>query len=315
MPLYHPQIVPHTPIAALGEGPVWLPDERQLCWLDIEGCRLFRLTFGDDTVPVCNHLELPNKVGCFVPTTTRGQFLLATQNGITVFQLPRDDNASQTKMLPLRVLTHPESDKADNRYNDGKCSPDGRFWFGSLSMVRKQNNASLYALERCGSDETFTARTVISGATNSNGLGWSPDCSTFYWIDTPTRQVAAFDYNAINGTLSNKRIAVQFPADESFGRPDGMTVDSEGMIWVAHWLGGRVTRWNPMTSELIMTIPLPVARVTSLTFGGNDLRTLYVTTARKGMTSEEIANEKNQCGCLFEIETEIQGLPVNRIVV
>ena len=319
----NPQVVPHTPVAALAEGPVWLPEERQLYWLDIEGCRLFRLNFPVAASPFCETFVLPNKVGCLAPTMLTGHLLLATQEGVWEIGLPPPDPAAGPRTLfqsPAtnqgtgpRFLADPEAGRPENRYNDGKCSPEGRFWFGSLNMVRQQGQAALYMLEEQeNGNAPSVVRCVLAGATNSNGLGWSPDGGTFYWIDTPTRRVAAFDYEAAAGTLANQRVAVQFPEDASFGRPDGMTVDAEGMLWVAHWLGGRVTRWNPADGELLTTIKLPVARVTSLTFGGPNLDRLYITTARQGMREEEIDTEDGLCGCLFEVVPGVRGLPVHR---
>ena len=285
--------------ALLGEGPLWLPEEERLYWLDIEGRKLHRfdpVTDRDET------FGLPNKVGCVVPCQS-DRFLMAAQHGIEEFRIDGD------RIVPIAVKAHPEADKPGNRYNDGKCSPEGRLWFGSLNMEHRTGAAALYVLD--GTD----CRTALTGATNSNGLGWSPDGRTFYWIDTPTRRIEAFDYEPEQGTLSNRRTVVIFPQDEAdrteWGRPDGMTVDAEGMIWVAHWLGSRVTRWNPIDGKMLEEIRLPVSRVTSATFGGSDLATLFITTASKDMMPEEKVRQPD-AGGLFAVKPGVTGLPPAR---
>lgn len=281
--------------ALLAEGPVWIPEQKRLYWLDIESKFLHRL---DPETQIDERFELSNKVGCFVPCEN-DKLLLASQSGIEEICLKN----GQVEIL--RTLAHPEANKPSNRYNDGKCSPEGRFWFGSLNMEKQTGQASLYVLDDQG------CRTVLTGATNSNGLGWSPDGTTFYWIDTPTRRIEAFDYNMKTGNLSNRRIAFVFPEDLSVGKPDGMTVDADGMVWIAHWMGGRVSRWNPTNGEILDEIRLPVSRVSCPTFGGSDLKTLFITTASKEMTPKERQAEP-YAGCLFAVKTKIGGLPVSK---
>lgn len=286
--------------ALLGEGPVWLPEEQRLYWLDIDGRRLHRFdpVSGDD-----ESFILSGEPGCLVPTNT-GTFLLALESGI------EEIRPEQGELKTLRTLAHPEHDLTGNRYNDGKCSPEGRFWFGSLNRQRQTGRASLYVLDDRG------CRQALAGATNSNGLGWSPDGTILYWIDTPTRRVDAFDYDSRQGALSNRRTVLFFPdlsteEGRAMGRPDGMTVDAEGMLWIAHWLGGRITRWDPGESRILETVHLPVARVTSLTFGGPDLDTLYITTAGKDLAPEEQA-AGSEAGNLFSYRPKTPGLPVAR---
>lgn len=295
--------------ALLGEGPVWLSRERRLFWLDIEGRRLHRFdpaSGRNETFP------LPDLVGCLAPVSSKTgetRLLLAGQSGV------EEVRVAENSLESLRTLAHPERDKPRNRYNDGKCSPEGRFWFGSLNMYHETGRASLYRLDATG------CRTMLTEATNSNGLGWSPDGKTFYWIDTPTRRVDAFDYDPATGDLSGRRTVIRFPEEGTpnpeggrseviWGRPDGMTVDAEGMLWIAHWLGGRVTRWNPNSGGLLETVWLPVSRVTSATFGGEDLETLFITTASKDMTPEEKEREP-EAGNLFAVRPGAGGLPAD----
>lgn len=280
--------------AQLGEGPVWLPNESRLYWLDIQEQFLHRLAPSSGSV---ESLRLPAVVGNFVPTE-HGTVLLASTDGV----LEAKFNGLELQIL--RKLCHPEHDKPNNRYNDGKCSPEGRYWFGSLNHHREPGAASLYVFD--GNE----CRSVISDATNSNGLGWSPCGTMFYWIDTPTRRIEAFRYDPENGTIDQRETVVQFPPDPGWGRPDGMTVDAEGMIWVAHWAGGRITRWDPRVGQLLESVFLPVQRVSSLTFGGIGLTQLFVTTAQTGM-SEKDKEKEPLAGYLFVINSSTEGLPAN----
>ncbi len=306
--------------ALLGEGPVWLPRRQRLLWLDIDSLLLHSY---DPEANTDETFSLPGPVGCVVPVyyetaLPESQLLLAGPNGIEQVLLKETGGLESQ-----HIWTHPEADNPNNRYNDGKCSPEGRFWFGSYNNLREPHQASLYVLDSGG------CRVMISGATNSNGLAWSPGGETFYWIDTPTRCVSAFDYDKETGDISrpkaNRRIVIRFPEENSpnpegspegaaWGRPDGMTIDAEGMLWIAHWHGSRVTRWNPHTGELLDTVWLPVSRVTSVAFGGKELDTLFITTASKGMTPEEKEREPD-AGGLFVVQPSVKGLPPDRFVL
>jgi sugar lactone lactonase YvrE len=154
-----------------------------------------------------------------------------------------------------------------------------------------------------------SVRRVLGGVTTSNGLDWSPDGSTLYYIDTPTLEVAAFDYDAAAGTIDDRRVVIRFPQDA--GRPDGMTVDGEGMLWIAHWEGGRVSRWNPRTGTLLDQVPVPALNVTSCTFGGPGLDRLYITTARVGLDAAQLQAQPH-AGGVFAVEPGVGGFPANQ---
>ncbi|MGL6196985.1 MAG: SMP-30/gluconolactonase/LRE family protein [Thermoguttaceae bacterium] len=304
--------------AVLGEGPFWHPTEKRLYWLDIEGMLLHRFD------PVRLHDEifpLGRRVGCVVPVekadtdNSISRLLIAAYDGIHEIEIPAPQTYPNTletgKILSERLITHPESPNPDNRYNDGKCSPEGRFWFGSMSLIKKKENAALYVLEEDDSDANcFQARKVVAPATTSNGLGWSLDGKTMYWADTPTLKVFAFDYDRLTGDITNRRVAVEFPTIPNFGRPDGLTVDSEGMLWIGHWMGNAISRWNPNTGEMLEKYPTPVHRTTSMTFGGENLDTLFITTAQFGRTDDE-AQKEPHAGSLFVCNPNVRGLPVN----
>lgn len=292
--------------ARLGEGPWWSSGEEKLYWLDIDAHLLHRF---DPLNESGETFDLGSKVGCTAPVAVSRpgevRILSAGQSGIEEIVLPIEKGDG--KIISRKLLVHPESGLVGNRYNDGKCSPEGRFWFGSLNMQKEPEKASLYRLEPDG----IRYERILGNLTNSNGLGWSPDGSIFYHIDTPSLCVKAYDYDLENGKISAPRVVVRFSREPGFGRPDGMCVDHEGMIWVAHYAGARVTRWNPLEKKLVQTITVPALRVTSVTFGGEKLERLFITTARSGMDESE-SEQFPHAGGLFTFEPGVSGLPVGR---
>lgn len=274
--------------AALGEGPVWHVAGQRLYWVDITAGLVHRYdprTQTDVAYPVGQMVSA-------VAVRRSGGLILATQAGLGAFDPERQQ---------FDLFVAPERDLPDNRFNDGKCDPQGRFWAGTMSMVRHRGAASLYCL-----DTDRTIRRVFGDVTTSNGLDWSPDQRTMYYIDTPTLQVVAFDYQADSGELGNRRVIITFPP--GIGRPDGMTIDAEGRLWIAHWDGGRVSRWNPDDGQMLLEIPLPAAHVTSCTFGGSNLDCLYITTARQGLTDDQLRDQPH-AGGLFAVSPGVSGLP------
>jgi sugar lactone lactonase YvrE len=147
---------------------------------------------------------------------------------------------------------------------------------------------------------------ILSDITVSNGMTWSPAHETFYYIDTPTREVRAFDYDLDTGAIANPRVAVYVP--EGLGWPDGMTSDMQGNLWVAMWGGAKVTRWNPNTGELLEQIPIPALNVSSCVFGGRNMNELYLTSARKGL-DEAALKQYPLTGGVFRLETKVEGMP------
>ncbi|MFW6170190.1 MAG: SMP-30/gluconolactonase/LRE family protein [Planctomycetota bacterium] len=277
--------------AELGEGPVW--DSRLEClfWVDIESGKLHAHEPRGEADRVW---DVGCKVGAAVPREAGGM-VLATAHGFELFDL------ETSRKTPV---ADPESDLPDNRFNDGKCDSEGRFWAGTMSMARQREAASLYVLQT-----DHVVKKVFGGVTTSNGLDWSPDQASMYYIDTPTMKVRKFDFDGISGTIANEHVVVRFP--DGVGRPDGMTVDAEGMLWIAHWDGGRVSRWDPRTGKLLDTVLLPVDRVTSCAFGGSDLKTLFITTARHGL-DEHALLEQAHAGSVFAVRPGVGGRIANR---
>ncbi|MDP1926215.1 MAG: SMP-30/gluconolactonase/LRE family protein, partial [Thiobacillus sp.] len=184
-------------------------------------------------------------------------------------------------------------------FNDGKCDPVGRFLAGTMDMNEKDASGSLYSF-----DGKRVTR-LLDGIRISNGLAWSVDHKTFYYIDTPTREVKAFDYDAATGQIANPRLAFYVP--ESLGWPDGMTSDMDGNLWVAIWGGAQITKWNPNTGELLGQIPVPALHTSSCVFGGKDMNELYITSARKGMSAEDL-KKYPLSGGLFKVVTNVVGM-------
>lgn len=247
----------------LGESPLWDAASGTIFWVDILQGEIHALE-------VLAHRYRSWKTGQLIGAIalgTSGRLVGAGQQGF--FYIDRSDGR-------LDFIAHPEAHLPANRFNDGKCDPAGRFWAGTMSTAGVPGAGSLYALEPRG-----TVSLKIQGVSVSNGLAWSPDGSLFYYIDTPTRVVVAYDFDADSGAIRNKRVVVRIP--EEMGKPDGMTIDEEGMLWIALWGGGTVTRWHPATGKLLHHFSLPVTQVSSCTFGGTHLDDLYVTTARVGL--------------------------------
>jgi sugar lactone lactonase YvrE len=271
-------VTPHC--CLLGEGPVWDSGTKTICWVDILNGKIHQFSLIENKFYSLNVGEL---VGA-IAITSNGDFIAALKCGLAFVD---------RKTGGIIPISNPEMHLPENRFNDGKCDPSGRFWVGSMSLTEKLGAGSLYTIEK-----NLEYSVKIKDVTISNGLAWSPDHTTFYYIDTPTYQVAAYDYNEETGNITNKRIAISVPEKE--GYPDGMTIDNEGMLWIAHWDGWQVTRWDPNSGRKLLSIPLPVARITSCTFGGNDLKDLYITSASIGLT-EKLHNEQRLAGSLFVI--------------
>ena len=275
--------------AELGEGPVWHAAAGTLYWVDLFAGIVHHY---QPATGLAGRVDVGELVGCVVPRE-RGGLLAATTSGI--YHL---DPVSGTRTRVSDI----EADRPETHFNDGKVDPAGRFWFGSIAIDRTTDTlGDLYSLEP---DLTVTRR--MSGIDNTNGMDWSPDGRTMYYIDSLTRQVTAFDYDAAGGNIANPRPAVTLPEDS--GVPDGMTVALDGTLWVAHWGGGRVTRWHPTTGALIQTIPVPANLTTSCAFAGPALDVLYITTARYQESGPALAAQPH-AGGVFRIRTDTRGRP------
>ena len=273
--------------AILGEGPVWCARRNRLFWVDILG----------QTINAFNPETLENQVfkvgqdvGAIVPRGSGG-FILAVRDGFAHFE-------SETGDFNLII----RQKRAGFRFNDGKCDPAGRFWAGTIADESKKATGSLYCL-----DTDLSIHNMIPEVRISNGLVWSLDLKKFYYIDTPTHQVVVYDYDMETGAIDNCQVAIKI--DARMGMPDGMTIDEEGMVYIALWNGGAVARFDPNSGILLDKFSVPHARlVTSCTIGGADLDELYITTARAGLTEEDLEKQKF-AGSLFKRKIDVRGVP------
>ena len=264
----------------LGEGPLWDAREKRICWVDIlKG----EIQYFHPENKRQGTFNVHRMVGA-IALKKSGGFIAAVKGGFASVDI--DSNAFQ-------LISEVETQLPGNRFNDGKCDPAGRFWAGTMSLSDIPHAGSLYTLEK---DYTITKK--IAGVSCSNGMAWSMDHKTFYYIDSPTRQVVAYTYDAATGNITDPKIVVHIPDGE--GYPDGMTIDSDGMLWIALWDGWKVARYNPDSGKEIYRIDMPVSRPTSCVFGGDTLSDLYITSARDGLSERDI-REQPLAGCLFVV--------------
>jgi sugar lactone lactonase YvrE len=281
----------------LGESPMWHPREQALYWCDIPGKRLNRW---DPARSDLSHWDFDCEPASLAPRLD-GTLLLAMRNGLWRFD---------PKTGERRLLATPPYDPTRERFNDGKCDPKGRFWVGTIYEPREPALAALYCF-----DEGRLERKA-DGITTSNGLAWSPNGRTMYWSDTKAHTVYAFDVDPADGTLSRQRVFASFAMKQPGqdlatygGRPDGAAVDAEGCYWVAMFEGQRLLRLSP-EGEIVRELHLPVRCPTMPCFGGADLKTLYITTARENRPAAELA-EQPWAGCVLSLRVDVAGLPVN----
>ena len=271
----------------LGEGPSWDAATQRLLWVDIPAGAVHRLDprSGED-----ERFDVGQPVGAAVPAAD-GRIALAVSDGFAMLD---------TATGAIERIADVEADQPDTMMNDGKCDPAGRFWAGTKDAAGSRPVGALY---RLGIDRSPTR--ILTGVAISNGLGWSPDGSTMYYIDSPTHRIDAFAFDAASGDASDRRTFLELP--EELGLPDGMTVDEEGFLWVAFWDGAAIRRFDPK-GRMHTEVALPVRRVTSCAFGGPDLSELFVTSARDGLSDPELA-EQPLAGGVFRIEPGVRGLP------
>ena len=270
------------PCCRHGEGPVWDARTGRLLWVDMLDGDVLTLSPGVPE-PARHHLD---KVAAVVRPRAAGGFLVAVERGF-VFT---DDELRETRRLPA-VWDDPSS-----RMNEGGCDPQGRFYCGSMAYDAHPGAGTVYRL-----DPDLAVHTVLEDVTISNGMVWSLDGALVYYIDTPTQRIDVFDADPATGGLTGRRPFVQI--DEADGSPDGMTIDAEGGLWVALWGGGEVRRYGS-GGTLDARIPLPASRVTACTFGGPDLRDLYITTSRLEISP----GSEPAAGALFRATPGVAGL-------
>jgi sugar lactone lactonase YvrE len=270
--------------AVLGEGPMWVAREAALFWVDIKGRKIFR----QDSRGEVTEWPTPVRVGSLAPRKSGG-FIGGTEDGIAAL-----DPATGR----FDILFNPEEELPGNRFNDGKLDRQGRFWAGTMDDAERADSGTLYRI-----DADLSWRAVDRNYRVTNGPAFSPDGKLMYHNDSARQRTYVFALGP-DGTPSDRKVFLQF--NEGDGFPDGMTVDSEGCLWIAFWDGWCVRRYSP-SGEWLETVKVPVARPTSCAFGGLDLDRLYITSASVGLDEQAIAMQPN-AGGLFMITPGVRGL-------
>ena len=270
--------------ATLGEGPVWVTRERALYWVDINGRKIFRCT-GDGNV---TSWATPMKVGSIWPRT-RGGFVAGTEEGLAVDDQPFDR---------FNVFANPETPLPENRFNDGKTDRRGRFWAGTMDNRERAVSGTLYRV-----DPDLALTKIDEGYRVTNGPAFSPDGRAMYHNDSARQVTYVFDLDDA-GNAANRREFLRFGEGE--GYPDGMTVDAEGCLWIAFWDGWCVRRFSPQGDRL-SELSMPIGRPTSCAFGGDELKTLFITSARRDLQGTEL-DRQPLAGGLFAADVGIEGI-------
>ncbi|MFL0792146.1 MAG: SMP-30/gluconolactonase/LRE family protein [Prochlorococcus sp.] len=256
----------------LGEGPIWWSEEQCLLWVDIEASRI---GLYQPEKKSNRWINIGRHVGCVTPMQS-GKLLLACRDGFHRLDIDTEK---------LDLIDDPERTIRGNRFNDGKCDPWGRFLAGSMSYQFTEGAGTLWCL-----DSSLKAYPILKHLGISNGLAWNLERSCFYFIDSITRKVEVFELDSKGSIVKSLGACIEIPKEwESL--PDGMTIDDEGMLWIALFAGGSVMRWDPSNGELIGKVDVPCKQVTSCAFGGRKLNQLFITTARRELSVEECRNQ------------------------
>ncbi len=277
----------------LGEGPIWHTERGSIFWVDILEKKLFEFS---PTTQKLQTYSLPERVGTVV-IESKNAVIVALQGGLARLHLDTER---------LDWLVDLEKNTPTNRPNDGKCDPQGRLWQGTMDLACKTGAGTLYCI-----DSDLVPKPTLTNLSISNGMAWSLDGQRFYFIDSPTFQINCYLFDGQTGNIVFEKIAITIP--QEMGLPDGMTIDAEGMLWVAHWGGFAVRRWSPETGQLLETIEVPAPQVTSCAFGGENLDQLFITTARVGMSEADL-EKYPESGRLFVIKIMVKGVESFRFV-
>ncbi len=278
--------------ANLGECPRWDEESQLLYWVDINAYELHRF---DPKTGNDEYLTFGEEIGCFSLRKDKG-FVLAMRSGFYFL------DGWNTE---LRAITDPESHLEKNRFNDGRCDAEGRFIAGSYYPPKDYDGANLWSL---GAD--LKVQHLVDGLLTSNGAAFSPDNKTFYLSDTPKHAIYQYDYDIHTGKISHGRTFHQFPMGQ--GRPDGASVDVEGYYWTALYEGSRIVRLSP-EGNIVEEIPVPAKCPTMVAFGGDDMKTLFITSV--GNRSEDELEEYPDSGSIFRVDVDVPGLKEHRFAL
>lgn len=273
----------------LGEGPVWDPRRERLLHVDILRNAVITL---DPTTGKTTRFDAGGEVSAVIPRQSTGVLLTIGHEVVAL-----DANGDR------ETLAIVEDAQPANRFNDCRCDPQGRLWAGTMNKDRTPGTAALY---RMAAGEPMEA--VIAPTTLSNGIGWNPDGDQMYFIDSTEQRIDVFDFDSSTATISQRRAFACVPPED--GLPDGLAVDANGGVWVCLFGGGQIRRYD-QNGSLATVVRLPVTNPTCPAFGGPDLRTLYITSARHRLSQAQLANEP-AAGAVLALEPGVAGLPATR---
>ena len=283
----------HKIDALLGEGAFWNYKTQELYWVDIVGNKFHIYNPEKKTNRT---FEMPSMIGTVVPID-KDFALVALSNNVYKLNL-------NTKSLT--PFTNVKLTKDENRFNDGKCDPNGNLWVGTINLDNPKK-CKLYKINSKGE-----SKKMIDSITNSNGIVWTKDAKTMFYIDSPSKQIQAYDFDSTTSSISNMRVLVE--VEDDFGILDGMAIDENDNLWVGLWDGFAVANFNSKTGELIRKINVPAKNVTSCAFGGENLDILYITTSSLGMSEEE-QYKYPDAGSLFKVKPGVKGVKTTHFKV
>ena len=270
----------------LGECPLWDYRTNELIWIDVE---IGALYFATPSGGAVEEHKFDEQIG-FVVLCNSDDYILGLKSGWCRYN---------RKTRKTQRIEHTSDNVLSNRWNDGKCAPDGSIWAGTMDVRLKPNQGALYRFDSEGHLYKMYQPVSIS-----NGLAWNEDLGVVYYVDSLSRSVATFAYEPNKSSVLQE--IRRFFIPEDMGYPDGMTIDQDGMLWIAHWEGGCIARWHPVTGQLIKKVSVPAPRVTSMAFGGNSFSRLFITTARIGLSEEQI-QEYPLSGSIFYFDAYSNG--------
>ncbi len=273
----------------LGEGPIWHVEQQALYWIDIFKPALHKMDYATRKLTTW---DLPDLIGC-IGFTDQDNLIAAMRNEIV--KLHCNDNQIEIEILAELIVG-----RDDLRFNDGAVDRKGRFWAGTMDLTEQNPLGALYRYDGNGQVHLMSEQFVVS-----NGLAWSPDNRFLYHNDSGTGCIYRYDFDFESGSINHRSIFARVPQEAGF--PDGLCIDSEGFLWVAHWDGWRITRFNP-DGQIDRVIKMPVARPTSCCFGGPNLDILFISSASLNLSETEL-QQQPQAGNVFMLDVGVQGLP------
>nr|WP_199077491.1 SMP-30/gluconolactonase/LRE family protein [Pedobacter sp. ASV19] len=285
MKIWNAELLVQTKLI-LGEAAIWHPDWAKFLYVDIDGEKVGAI---DPQTPRIEEVNTGKKVGTVVPVSA-DTLLVALQGSLGLLNFKNGE---------FKELTTIEQEITTNRSNDGKCDPAGRLWVGTMDVNARLHQGALYCFDG-------NLKKVIGQTSVSNGLCWTRDHQTMYYIDSFEYNIRAYDFDLKNGLISNERIVVRTTDTDVI--PDGMCIDEEGMLWVAMWGGGCVNRYDPATGAMTGKVNVGVPLVTSCALGGKNMQQLFITTASKGLSEQELMRFPDS-GSLFIVDVGVCGLP------